>query len=380
MFRIALLIGLFISTVSSIAQAAQSEYLHQPVLSTRVMGMGGAFTAVADDYNALFYNAAGLAWRDSGQLNFMIQGMVTPNIFSFYNDLSGAGSNSTNITNVLGNYVGSHFASRVSLGGIWVRPEWGVAIVPVDLSLEADIHGTAGYTVGVQAYQDSLIQFAKAWGIGEKKNLAIGVAPKVIYRAYFEKDLTVFDLVQSTSLFRPSDAQEGLTFDTDVGVLYRVEPPESGWFKWLKYAKPTFGFAVRNLLDLGFKTNFHLLDKDSSIVTGSRMERRFDLGSKWELPEFWVFKPRVMIDGRDMGSRYASFKKSFHVGAELLWKAFGWLNGGYRIGVSQGYLTAGVSAELGIFLLDVATYAEEIGTASSPRESRRYIVRASLDF
>jgi hypothetical protein len=377
MFRITFI---FCLLLSSVTHAAQSEYLHQPVLSTRVMGMGGTFTAVADDYNALFYNAAGLAWREDGQMNFMIQGMLTPEILKFSSDLSGAGSDSTRITNTLSNYFGSHFASRVGLGGIWVRPEWGVAVVPVDLSLEADVHGTAGVTVGVQAYQDTLIQFAKAWGIGEKKNLAIGVAPKVVYRAYFEKDLTVFDLVQSTSLFRPSDAQEGMTFDTDFGVLYRIDPPEQGLFKWFKYAKPTFGFAVRNLLDIGFKTNLHLIDKESSIVTGSRLERRFDLGSKWELPEFWVFKPRVMIDGRDMGSRYASFKKSFHMGAELLWKAFGWLNGGYRVGVSQGYITAGVSLELGIFLLDVATYSEEIGTASSPRESRRYIVRGSLDF
>lgn len=365
---------------SSTAHAVQSEYLHQPTLSTRVMGMGGAFTAVADDYNALFFNSAGLAWREEGQMNFYIQGMVTPSIFPFYSDLNNAGSNSTNITNALSSHFGDHYASRVGLGAVWVRPEWGIALAPVDLTIEADVHGTAGVTLGVQAYQDVLLQFGKAWGIGEKKNLAIGVAPKVIYRAYFEKDLTVFDLVQSTSLFRPSDAQEGMTFDTDVGILYRVEVPEDGWFKWLKYAKPTFGLGVRNLLDIGFKTNFHLLGKDSSPVTGSRMERRFDVGSKWELPEFWVFKPRLMIDGRDMGSRYASFKKCFHVGAELLWKAFGWLQGGYRMGLSQGYITAGVSAELGIFLLDLATYSEEIGTSGAPRESRRYLARMSLDF
>ncbi len=367
-------------TISSKVYGAQSEYLHQPVISTRVMGMGGAFTAVADDYNALFYNVAGLGKLESGQLNMGIQGMMTPSILSFKNDLEKAGSDAAAITSALGNYYGAHFASRVGLGAVWVRPTWGIAIMPIDLSVEADIHGTAGTTVGVQIYQDSLVQFGKAWFLNDKKTFNVGVAPKIVYRGYFEKDLSVFDLATSKDLLRPQDAQEGLTFDTDVGALYSLDIPEDGFFKFFQIIKPTLGFAVRNVLDMGYKTNLHLMGKDSTIVTGANLERRFDLGSRFDLPEFFVFKPRFMIDGRDMGSRYASFKKCLHVGAELLWKAFGWLNGGYRFGVSEGYLTAGVSAEIGIFNLDIATYSEEIGTKDAPKESRRYMAKLSLDF
>src|SRR5437868_12082975 len=108
---------LFFSSFSSGVFAAQSEYLHQPVISSRVMGMGGAFVALADDYNALYYNVAGLARLEALDLNMGFQVGGTPQIISFYNDVKNAGSNVQNITSTLQNYYGSHYSSRVGVGG-----------------------------------------------------------------------------------------------------------------------------------------------------------------------------------------------------------------------------------------------------------------------
>lgn len=412
MFKLLLLSASVVSLFSLSAFAAQSEYLHQTRLSTRVMGMGGAFTAVADDYNALYYNPAGLAWLDHGQFVADLGAGFTPSILGFISDLNAAGSDPNQLQTLLAKNFGSHFSSRVQLGGTWVRPHWGFGLQPVDLTVEADIHGVGGATVGVQAYQDTILQYGYGWSWGAKvenqdseltteakvdkqqsgksaptvaginsspRTWAVGVSPKAVYRAYFEKDLSALDLAASNTLFRPSDATEGITFDTDVGMLYNLPIPDGGWFKWLKYAKPTFGVAVRNVLDLGFKTDLHLYNAQSVPATAN-LERRFDVGTKFELPEFWVFKPRFMVDARDMGTRYASTTKCLHLGTELLWKAFSWLNGGYRLGLSEGYLTMGVSAELGIFLIDLASYSENIGTSADPKESRRYMAQLSLDF
>ena len=139
--------------------SAQSLYMHQPHISTRVMGMGGAFTAVADDYEALYYNAAGLARLESGELNLGIQAGITPSILSFYSDINSASkSNDVNqMTNVINNASGSHYASRVGLGGTLARPSWALGIQLLDLSVEADIHAVAN--IGLQAYEDSTIQF-----------------------------------------------------------------------------------------------------------------------------------------------------------------------------------------------------------------------------
>ena len=75
-----------------------------------------------------------------------------------------------------------------------------------------------------------------------------------------------------------------------------------------------------------------------------------------------------------------NMKKGLHAGFEMGWKMFSWWNGTWSVGTNQGYLTAGVGAEMGFFRLDIVSWAEEAGTSSTPIESRRMMVEMSLDF
>ena len=111
---------LSLGLVSVSAFADQSEYLHDTYISARVQGMGGAYVGLADDYNALFLNPAGLARLKAGEINLDLQVGGTPTLLNFTNDISGAGSNPTNIQNVLQNYFGTDFGARIGLGGTWV--------------------------------------------------------------------------------------------------------------------------------------------------------------------------------------------------------------------------------------------------------------------
>ncbi len=367
--------------VSSQALALQNQRIHSPYLGVRAIGMGDAFTAVADDYSGLLYNPAGLARFQEGQLNVGIRGMITPNALSTVKGVIDA-SKTTDAAQVLtafNKYLGTHEATRVGVDAFWVRPGWGVAFIPIDSTVDLDIRG-GGPTAGVNAYQDSTLAFGKAYNFGEKDSLSIGATAKVIYRAYFDKDLTPTDLASgSKEIVRLQDAKEGITLDADIGSMYTVQVPEEGWLSWLQYAKPTLGLVVRNVADYGFSKNLHLFGKDTANEP-AKLERRVDFGTRWDLPEFWVFSPRFMFDMRDMGVRYASFRKCLHIGTELLWKVSNSLKGGYRMGLSQGYFSLGVSGTLWIFNLDLATYSEEIGTSESLRESRRYIAKLALDF
>lgn len=363
---------------SEVTFAAQSEMIFQPYLSSRMMGRGGTMTSVGDSFETIFFNPAGLARFEKHDLNLQLSLAATPSILNFYSDLGAAGSSAASMQTVITNHVGDHYASRVGLGMVLVWPSWGFALMPVDMNLELDVR-IAG--VGVQAYQDTVFVFAKAWNLNDEKTLNVGIAPKIVYRGYIEKDLTVFDLVTggSSNFFQPSDAQEGLAIDTDLGAMYTPKVPTEGWFKWMKHAKPTFGLAIRNVIDGGFGTNLHLFSA-TSARTSTKLERRFDLGARFDIEPFWVFTPRAMIEFRDMGSRYASFKKSMHIGFELFWKAFSWLEGNYSIGYSQGYLTFGVSGQVSVFRIDLSTFGEELGSFDSPRESRRWMAKLSLDF
>ena len=62
---------LFLAFVNQV-QAAQSlnTKLNNSYTSFRALGMGNAFTAVADDYSSLFYNPAGLARKPYNEIQF----------------------------------------------------------------------------------------------------------------------------------------------------------------------------------------------------------------------------------------------------------------------------------------------------------------------
>jgi hypothetical protein len=340
------------------------------------MGMGGAFTALADDYNALYFNAAGLAANiEKKEFNFQIDAGLTPSLIGFYNNIGSAGTSVPAMTTLLESNYGSHYSARAGFGATYVSPGFGWGVQPLDLTAEMDINANAGAGIGLQAWNDTLIQFGFA-GKLKDTGFSWGVAPKAVYRGFIEKQVLALDLAQNNSIVSASDADEGLTVDADVGAIYAIKVPDS----WA--VKPTVAFVVRNIVNEGFFSNFHLYNANSNGITNQDgyMGRRFDIGTRFDLPEFWAFKPRVMFDARDIGQTYASVKKVMHFGAELPWKVTESILGAYRIGMSEGYFTAGFSFYLSLLEIDVASYSEEIGTTDTPRQSQRYLAQVSFDF
>ncbi len=361
----------FAQTDVNLNNAIRHDYV-----SPRALGMGDAFTAVADDHNVLFYNPAGLAFLKEGNMNLKLQAGATPEIATFSRDIQSAtGKTSeaekvTATTDVITRNYGKDFWFRPTVGGIWVRPLWGVAFIPLDSSLDLSVHQQTGPTLNVEVYQDSTLAYGTARTFF-KKSLAVGITAKAVHRGYVGKAVPATELVINSEYFSKKDAKEGLTVDADVGAMYRPR-----FFP--NWVKPTWSVVVRNVADYGFKKNFHLIDANSGEPP--KLDRRVDVGSDWATDPFWVFTPHFTLDVRDIGHRRFTLLKGVHVGAELLWDVAWWLKGGYRIGFSQGYLTAGVSAQFSWFRLDVATFGEELGTSGAKKENRRYILAASLDF
>jgi hypothetical protein len=372
--------------LASFSVAAQSAEpvnfsIHQHYVSPRALGMGNAFVAVADDYNSLFYNPAGLAYQKEGQLNLKIQVAGSGNIMDFAKQLDeagDAGDKETAYQDVLNKNYGSNYWMRFpNVGGTWARPGWALAVIPADLSVEMAIHQQIAATLTTEGYQDSTIAYGRAWKFQDDK-LSLGVTGKAIYRGYVLWSKTAPELVYNDKFFTPEDAKEGMTIDADVGMLYKFKTPEEGGPAWTKWARPQFGFNLRNIADYGFKQNYHLFNKESGEPP--KLGRRLDVGGMADFPSFWVFQPRFALDIKDIGHRYWTLKKGLHTGVELLWNVRWWLQGGYRVGMSQGFLTAGLSAQFVWFRLDFATWGEDIGTSGAPKENRRYVAQMSLDF
>lgn len=381
MIRLSVIFGFVLICFNSFADTTFNFKMHQHFITPRALGMGNTFMGV-DDYSAVFYNPAALADLKEGELNMAIQGGTSFQTINFGSDLDKASKVSGGIPNQLNsisNVLLSNYAQALNfrfpnLQGIWVRPGWGLAIIPVDLSATFIPHQLGGPGLDLTAYQDTTIAYSWAKKFGEY--FSAGVTGKLIYRANVNKGVIMSDLVGNGQPIQMSDFKEGLTADADVAAQYKIPIDEAT--NILRFAKPTVGIVIRNIADYGYFRSFNLISKQSG--SPEKMYRRVDLGSRWDLPNFWVFTPRLMIEQRDILHPYYTFLKGLHIGGELLWKVGSALKGSYQLGFSQGYITAGVSLQLSVFALDVATYAEEVGTSNATSADRQYMVKMSLNF
>ena len=292
--------------------------IHQEYTSTRALGMGNAFIAVADDHSSLFYNPATLAFRKDGHLRMFVRGGAAPESLELFDEIDKAGKaeddeKAQEYSDLITKHYGDHFYYRVpTIGGVWVRPNWGIALIPADLSLDASVHRQVGPMLNVNLYLDSTLAFAYAkklnW-INKHHQLSWGTTLKAVHRVHVGQMLSAGMLADGADPFDTSHANEGLTGDIDLGFFWK--PPAGGF---LKYMAPSFAFVGRNLVDYGFTKNFHFIDEDSGEPP--KLQRRFDVGSKWQLPTFWVFDPHFALDVRDIGHENWTPKKGSHLDLE----------------------------------------------------------------
>lgn len=383
-FNLAVLtLFLFILTVvtpKAYAVKSLDFTIHQEYTSTRALGMGNAFIAVADDHSGMFYNPAALAWRKDGVFHAFLRAGIDDQILDLQDEIKkaeDAADPETAMADLIASKYGEHYYSRIpTLGGVYVRPRWGFAFIPADLSIDASVHQQVGPTLNVNGYLDSTLAMSYArpvsWFKGQE--ISWGATLKAVHRVHAGQMVLAAQLADGKDIFDEKDANEGMTIDADIGLMWRIKKPTG----FLQYMKPTWAFVVRNVGDYGFPMQFDLISEKSGKPP--KLVRRFDLGSKFELPHFWVFDPHIALDIRDIGHPNWTPKKGFHAGAELYWTMYKWWKGHWAAGINQGYWTAGLGARLGWFQLDVASFGEEVGTSDAPKESRRYMVELSLDF
>lgn len=373
--RIVLFVVLLLCSQVSLAQSIYSG-IHRGYEGTRANGMGGAFSAVANDNTALFYNPAGISQLEKGESNWFLKADASAGIAGFSSDIDNATGQSNDvqaITDVIKNHYGSHYSVRApSVGFMWARPSWGVAFIPVDLSIDMGLHRSVGPSISLTAYQDSTFAFTKNWKINKwhkQGTFNVGVTAKAIYRMNVNKIVDVASIALTDKIFNIEDAKEGMTVDADVGFLWKGP--------WQKY-NPSASFVIKNIGDYGYFTNLGLIGKGTGDP--EKLHRTVDLGMAMDLPSWWVWSSKIAFDIRDMLHPNWNLQKGFHLGAEFMWEVASWFRGGWRAGINQGYWTGGFTGEFGIFKLDLATYGEEVGVQGSRLENRRYMVEMSLDF
>jgi hypothetical protein len=379
----------FLTSMAWSGEALNYRIRHS-YISPRALGMGDAFVAVSDDYSSLYYNPAGLGRREDGEINMSLEGGLTQSFTSFVNDIQKAsktvGTDAQKqeaILNVIKNAYGSSYMIRTApMSGVWVRPGWGLGVIPIDASVDLTVHNQVGPSVNLTGFGDTSVVF----GLGKdvpwfsRSRTSIGATFKFTNRINVSRALAVLDLADSATSFSSNELREGYSVDADLGLLLTPELPSDGIWQIFRLAKPTFGFVLRNAGETGFKSSLKLANKSGQTLEPEKNYRVLDVGMKWEYPSVFIFGGRGVLDVRDIMHPLFTYRKAVHVGFEFDWRMFSWWKGQYRIGMNQGYLTAGLSALFTVFNLDLVTYGEDVGTYYSPKESRMYMLKMNMNF
>lgn len=375
---------------AAVEAAGVSRTIHNHYIGARPMGMGNAFVAVANDYNAILYNPAGLARMTEGEVNLFLDVGASSTLPSMSKDLQDAqatpGSDADKqqaMLDLLRESYGKTIGLRTTLfSAFWARPGFGIAVIPADLKLEGVLHQSVGPAIDTTLYLDSTVALAYGdnfRGIQSGK-LSWGVTGKLINRGYFSKSMNFVELASDSNLIKASDVREGFGIDADIGFLYTPVLPSQGFFSLFRLARPSFGLVVRNIAETKFSNSMKLLNKEASELPPEQMHRVIDIGTRWEYPELWIFSGRGVMDFKNLLHPATSPRKSLHLGFEFDWAVASWWKGAYRVGLNQGYVTGGVSAMFTLFNLDVVTYGEDVGTFSTPQENRMYSVRLNMNW
>lgn len=195
--------------------------------SIRALGMGNAFTALADDYTLIFYNPAGFAKKKNNEIQVTFAGAgVAPKTLTFADDIKMASATvgtepakANAVSAVIEQYYGKSLGGKVqALEMFWIRKNWGVALVPLDLTIDMSMNRQLGPAIDLNAKADTIL----AYGYGTELNKfwSVGASAKVTHRVAFEQSVAALELASDPTILNPKRAKEGNNIDFDIGALW----------------------------------------------------------------------------------------------------------------------------------------------------------------
>jgi len=321
----------------------------------RPLGMGGAFTAVADDENAVFYNPAGLdrvqEWG-MGIVNPLVE--VGESGYDFARDALDTNFDSTGeVTKLIRDYAGENQHARLALFPHFVMRHLEVGVLgQVNATFQPN-NVLAYPEVGVDTLETLSGHVGVGFGFLEGA-LRVGAAAKYVKAYRLQEEYTALQI--SDEDFEDQvrdDLVDGGGFGFDLGAMATAPV----------FLRPTLAVAVQNLgdTDLG-----DVGELQQQINLGVSVTHSFSWLALTGAAD-WVDMTNELGDDDDLYKR-------LHFGLEGRFGRFLAL----RAGLYQGYGSLGVGLDLWALRLDYATYAAELGRSAGDRADRRHVVQLTL--
>lgn len=339
------------------SSAAQADEFHPLFRSVRAQAMGNAFTAVADDENAIFYNPANLAGNRGFGFKLVAVSLDASNdLLSTYSNFSSVFGNFE--IGSLNNFIGKNYYARTGGYASLTGPNFGIAaIADVQVGIRLKNTSFPQGTLGAQRTYGAQFAFGIPLFKPKRKaswDLRLGMAGKVLFRAGGYSGLTLTQLLtMDTSSFTNKLSNYGIGLGIDLGLQY------------VRNLTPAVTLlAGLSGTDLG-DTSFTLgNDTQKSNITGG-------IGLRYKAGDV---KALLSYDYAHLFENW-DWKKKSHLGLELAFSLFK-----LEVGLNQTYLTYGAGLNIAIVSLMYAHYVEEQSTIVNVDPEARTMAYVAVKF
>jgi hypothetical protein len=390
------------------AQRAFAEEIPEHFTAVRPIGMGDAFTAVANDESSVWTNPAGIARSRKARSRGVF------NVTKFPNVIAGANAEGRAF------YQGYKGTQDKSIEGILAetedlgdKPFWARASVfPValfdfgrDTPMAFGIYSntTAKAVIPTDTPEVARVETVAdlggvlTFGVTDNENrLNAGISVRPVARYAYEDRIPSEDLLNKDTMKTrlADDSNKSQALGVDLGLLYTVA---DFWY-------PTIGLAVLNLptgcrdgylnpftekpenvCGTVYKGDFA---NEDALSTVDPTDVRAGLAITPRLGRKLALRFAVDVHHLPVGSTEQSYgltgieaSKLVHAGVELfVGNPLQVSPFSLRAGYSQGFATAGATVDLGFLEVEFATYGRDVSSTATPIEDRRYLGSVSFDF
>lgn len=357
---------LFLSLALGSSARASSPPIHlnaEWYASARLLSMGNAGIAVPEDpTSAMFYNPAGLARNKKTSLEFF-----NPQIEFGTGDVSNTAAKTQlgknfKLAGVAGSLVNNPYKPS-SLGASIYPNIWGQnfafgILARVDQAAYADSRGTIYYGARYLVIPTMGISVGLLDG-----RFKMGFAVRGIQITETNGSLTNY--FDAGYLKNPS---EGLGLGVDAGVLITMP------WSYL----PTIGAVARNIGDTSFGGDAYFSVARGTVTRHQMIKSTYDAGASISPKLSQRTTMLLSADYRDVLDQMGTpTLRHVNLGMEIDFSKTVY----FRLGVREGYWSAGVGIAGRKASMDLGSYAEELdGTAFRSVEDRRLVLRFGSRF
>lgn len=316
--------------------------------------MGDAFTAVANDHSALFYNPAGLA-RVSG-INWKVFGLgAGASGYKAYEKVKDIGDQSTDqfadtIQELMGEPISAGFGGE----SIFTLPMLGFGIYnhtsarirvdnPVYPEFNANVVNDYGYIAGL--------------GVPVSPFLHLGASLKYIKRSGGRVNFGAGDLadLDADAIYSRLTGW-GVGYGADLGMNLIIPTP---------ILSAAIGVAWRNVGGMKFRS------ETTTEVPSEENEINLGASVSFDTP---ILSITPAVDFKALNRTDIQMVRKINFGVEIDLPLID-IRGGFH----EGYYTGGVGLDLALFRVEAATYGVELGAYPGQLEDRRYVAQFTME-